>query len=379
MPPEIAANSALPATDDDDPFATVLATLEWAYNEIASTRDGLTPMRLFNKVYFSYKFPNFKNGQTGCHRVPVEEVFHYNAKALLRTIDEEKYRPHEIYSWLQEAAEREFSPVAITQWPYPLIKRGARPSSVVNKLDAPRSVALGPVSGSASDDAGELSGRNAEPLAQGLGRGKRPGRRPGIKSSLRLATTSKKRPFSEVESDSESDDLQPKKSHYFANGEDTLDGAVNISSDENEEEDDAEPIEIIIRADKMPSTVPHGPDGTWVCDQEDCDYVVRGGDATECQERIRDHFEEHNAQMQRVNLALTESRGHLPIKYAYFPPFLILVELHPNGSPSQKPPHSPKDRTGLSKSAKSNFSTLVNQFKRRPHPVSDRIGKLTLQ
>lgn len=389
--PPVTAKQDAPATDGKDPLVTLVAAVEWAYKEIASTRDGLSPNRLFNKIYFAYKFPNYKNGQTGCHRIPVEEVFQYNAEALLRALDKEKYGSHGIYPWLEEEAKKEFLPVAITTWPYPLIKRGARGPSSVNKLDAPRSVAVGPLSSPGFDE--DLSTHGSEPLARGLGRGKRPARTLGVKSSLRLVATSKKRPHSEVESDSESDNLHLKKSHYFVDGEDDGEDDVedggSASSEGSEEDADNEPIKIVLRADKIPSTLPHGPDETWVCDQYGCDYVVRGGDEIKCKERIATHFKEHESQMQRVNLALTESRGQLPVKYVYFPPFLILVELHSDephthitnttNTLPQDPLLSPTNPRDTSGSVNTNFRSLVDQFRRRPHPVSDSIGRLTLQ
>lgn len=390
--PQVTAKHGPPVTDDKDPFATLVAAVEWAYKEIAGTRDGLAPNRLFNKIYFAYKFPNYKNGQTGCHKIPVEEVFQYNAKALLRTLDKDKYGSHGIYPWLEEVAKKEFSPIAITTWPYPLIKRGARAPLTVNKLDAPRAVAVGPLSSPGFDE--ELSTHSSESLTRGLGRGKRPARTTGVKSSLRLVATSKKRPHSEVESDSESDNLHAKKSHYFVDGEDDVEDGGSASSEGSDEDADQGPIKIVLRADKIPSTLPHGPDETWVCDQDGCDYVVRGGDDIRCKERIATHFKEHESQTQRVNLALTESRGQLPVKYAYFPPFLILVELHSNephthitnttNTLPQDTLLSPSSPRGTSRSAHTNFThtnfrSLVDQFRRRPHPVSDSIGKLTLQ
>jgi len=75
------------------------------------------------------------------------------------------------------------------------------------------------------------------------------------------------------------------------------------------------PIKIAIRADRIPSTVAQGPDGIWACDQDGCDFILRGVDGSERQARIREHFLEHEEETERVNLALTESRGHLPINH----------------------------------------------------------------
>ncbi|EWG47982.1 hypothetical protein FVEG_07938 [Fusarium verticillioides 7600] len=147
---------------------------------------------------------------------------------------------------------------------------------------------------------------------------RRPGRPSGIKSSLRLATTSRKRPHSEVDSDSEDEGSQPKRSHYFSGEEETMGNAshMSLSEDEDAQETSEGPVKIYLRADNIPTTVPRGPGETWVCEEEDCGYVVRGGDIQNCQDRIRRHFNEHEQQMDRVNLARTEAtRGHLPVNH----------------------------------------------------------------
>lgn len=347
-------------------------------------------LAVLNKLYFSYKFPTFKNGQPGCHKIPVEELLHYNASALLEAIDKDKYGRHEVYTWLQDAAKRDFAPVAITNWPYRLAPRGVRPPTERKRIATNTPSTTGAFAfPSPEEESPSDTSRSSSRVGKTL---RPPGRRAGKKSSLRLVTTSRKRPHSDVESNSESEETNPKRSHYFADGDDVTSDADNGDSSRGDDEADEEPIKIVIRADKIPSTVPHGPSETWTCDQEDCDYVVRGGDEEQCQERIRKHFEEHEAQMDRVNLAMTESRGHLPIKYAYFPPFLILVEFdpstdnttddtplpNPNPNPQQDPlPSSPTNPPGLSRSTQDNFQVLVNQFRRRPHPVSDSLGKLT--
>ncbi|KAF4469733.1 hypothetical protein FALBO_3379 [Fusarium albosuccineum] len=314
-----ASNPSSPANNEDvTPFQSVVDGLELVYK--TQSKKGMTMLSTLNKLYLTYKFPNYKNGQSGCHKIPAEEVLHYNAEALLETLDKARFGGHELYSWLQEAVSRPFRPVAIkpSEFPYSLIQRGNRPRPV--KANQP------PAASPFDDDVS--SGPRSSPAGKSL---RRPGRPSGIKSSLRLATESKKRPHSDVDSDSEDEELVPKKSHYFANGDEVMeDEAGSSSPEEAEVSREASPIKIVIRADKIPSTVPHGPNETWVCEEEDCGYVVRGGDVDKCQERIKRHFRQHEDQMERVNLAMTEgTRGHLPIKYAYFPPFLILVEFPP--------------------------------------------------
>ncbi|KAF4965897.1 hypothetical protein FSARC_6367 [Fusarium sarcochroum] len=316
---------------DETPFQSVLNAVEWTFGEIAQSRDGVTLSRVVNKLWISYRFPNYKNKNKprAPHRVPIEEVLHYNADALLQVLDKDKYSSHEFYGWLQGASKTPFNPVAIkaTEFPYHLVRRKQSSNANSSKTTQPTPVVQVGAARSNLDDDFSSPARSS-PAGKSI---RRPGRPSGVKSSLRLATASKKRAHSDVDSDSEEEASGPKRSHYFSDEDDAMEngGRLSSSNDEASRETSQEPIKIILRADKIPTTVPRGPDETWVCEEEDCGYVVRGGDVRDCRKRIRSHFHEHEQQMDRVNLAMTEgTRGHLPVKYAYFPPFLILVELH---------------------------------------------------
>ncbi|KAK7432770.1 hypothetical protein QQZ08_000631 [Neonectria magnoliae] len=316
-----------PASDGNQtPFDTVLKALEEAYAKLSTSRQGMTVLSTLNKIYFNYKFPNYREGGPGSHKIPVMEVLQYNAEELLRVIDRGKYSKFEVYSWLEGLTKKEFKPVAIkaSDFPYALIPRGTRPRPIKDPEPVPSIQTDNVATWSQNDDASSI---HSGPSPRGS---KRPRGRPK-KSSLRLVIGSKKRLHSELESDPDLGETESKKSHYFDDGDDAMGEADAASPTESEDTPllDQGPVKIIIRADKIPSTVAHGPHETWTCDEEDCGYVVRGGDEEECQKRIKDHFQEHEEQVKRVNLAMSESRGQLPIKYAYFPPFLIVVEIQP--------------------------------------------------
>jgi hypothetical protein len=73
-------------------------------------------------------------------------------------------------------------------------------------------------------------------------------------------------------------------------------------------------VRIVIHAEKQPTLSPVGPNGTWVCDREDCDYVVRAAEEEVGQAQIRQHFREHDMVSDKVTLALTEGRrGNMPM------------------------------------------------------------------
>ncbi|KAK0636216.1 hypothetical protein B0T17DRAFT_482119 [Bombardia bombarda] len=172
----------------------------------------------------------------------------------------------------------------------------------------------------------------------------------GKAAILRLAPIAKKRPASEM--DTESGGVGGSR-----RGRKSL-KTVPASSDDDENMDDVEDISdaaiqegnnedvhifngqhvpipkdmvrIVVHAEKIPSMSPAGPNGTWMCDQEGCGFIVRSADDPSGQETIQQHFRDHEAHAEKVNLALKEgARGHMPIKYAYFPPFSVFVLFPP--------------------------------------------------
>lgn len=397
-----------PTTEEEaSPFESLFSFFQATIDELAGSRKGITLSSIANKIYFNHKFPNYRNGQTGCHRIPVEELLHYNAKELLTRIDP-KYRDTEVYAWLEEKSTADFNPIAIklSDFPYPLIPRNARQKPAAQR--GQKGLPNANHTDSSLDRESTPVDRLETPRA-GKGLKRRP-----KKSSLRL-TSSKKRPFSEVESGSESDDSrgETKKSHFFQDPDESMEEVAD-DNDDNTTHEPENAVRIVIQAEKMPSSVPRGHHGAWTCEHDDCDYIVRGGDEEECQARISAHFEHHEQQAERVQLAITEgTRGHNQIKYAYFPPVLLIAHLHSDDpshthSPSGRRPNfvtaglpSPPtsresfrdhlrqfERTGSqpppaaqesssAAPARRSFRSLVQRFRRKPHPVSDNIHKLT--
>lgn len=413
--------------EDTSPFASVLSAIEEICETRAGSKQGISGMTTLNNLYFGYKFPGYKDGSVGAHKVPVEEVLHYNAAALLQNLNKDRFQHLQLWTYLEELAAKPFNPRAIklSDFPYRLVRR--KPSQRSTKKPVPSAVE--------GDSSPRETGDSPRPIGKTL---KRPGRRPGKTSGLRTVASSKKRTLTEIGDDSEPDSESSglKRSHYFSDREEEQEEDVSMQESTGADtprdavqaaplpSEETEPIPIVIRTEKIPSAIPQGPGDAWTCDQDGCTYIVRGGDADGCQARIQKHFEEHQEQTKRLNLAVAESsRGHMPIKYAYFPPFLILVEFPPPtitaetaapnvddprpvsmsspppSSPSSHPitathsshssnpttiesfpsPSPPPDEIpDLSGSAKESFRQLVDTFRRRPQPVSDRIASLTL-
>ncbi|GAB0137139.1 hypothetical protein EsDP_00005419 [Epichloe bromicola] len=349
---DVTARSVVPLyewSDKDNsptsPLQSVLATFADCFDALAPSKRGMTLSGTLTRLYFNYTFPTYKDARVGSYKRPVQEWIHYYSKALLHVLDE-RYRRHEIYTELQELAKTELELLAYKPLEFP-------PKVITPRKSQPRKGTAGQTP---STPIQTLNNHNYSGSDSPRPMGKRPTRTPG-KSSLRPRVP-KKRPRNEYESDSPGGSEAPghaRKSHYFDNGE-FLDYGMDMDNvqpldpgDENDADDDIidpdaqerydlEPIRLVIRAEKIPESSPRGPDDTWACDQEDCDYIVRGADQEDCQDRIRQHFRDHEQQLTRVNLAMSEgARGHMPIKYAYFPPFLILIYFQ---SPHCPPPPS---------------------------------------
>jgi hypothetical protein len=301
---------------NETPFQSVLNAVEWAYAETVHSRAGLTHSAAMNKLWTKYKFPNYKSEQKASYRVPIEEVLHYNSGALLQALDKDRYKDHGFYRWLEETSMKPFNPVAIrpSDFPYRLVRRKQSSNAHPGKLAQPSPLAqIGTPTGAVNEEFS--SPARSSPAGKSI---RRPGRPSGVKSSLRLAAASRKRAHSDVDSDSQDEGAEPKRSHYFSDEDNAIEneGQLGSSEDEPAPSSPKELVKIFLRADNIPTTVPRGPHETWVCEEEDCGYIVRGGDIQGCRERIRQHFNEHERQMNRVSLAMTEgSRGHLPVNH----------------------------------------------------------------
>lgn len=115
----------------------------------------------------------------------------------------------------------------------------------------------------------------------------------------------------EDDDDSEEDEREDNDTAAGVDQNDVLDTPVRGAGNET--------VRLVIRADKIPTMSPSGPNGTWRCEEEGCNYLVRSAEKPEGKKLIEQHFEEHADRVGKMNLALAEgTRGHLPIKYVYF-------------------------------------------------------------
>ncbi len=269
------------------------------------------------------------------HYNSVEEIFQYHARDLAQRLGPE-WHDTQIYQWAKENSSKPPTLTLISEAEINQIVRRVKKSARAAQTEKVTNENQQPV---VKEYAGKQTPRN---------------RRSGKAAGLRPSTGSKKRLRHETNSEDDMDidetgslRKKSKRSHYFTEEDDEgEDEDDNDSMDEDDKdssgeskshaEKDTAPISrLVIRAEKLPSTQPQGPNQTWICEEPDCGYIVRAAHEEKGQKLISAHYEGHEKEAQneahemalnRVNLAVQEARGHMPIKYAYFPPFLIVVE-----------------------------------------------------
>ncbi|KAK4127347.1 hypothetical protein N657DRAFT_611854 [Parathielavia appendiculata] len=295
------------------------------------------PKTIHSKLYFKCRINKYQHA--------ADMVAYYAKELLPRVPAEWKGTPWQ--QWLASSAKRPWNPAEpldpgkIPAMTFRRTKAGSKTGvSTKPATQLPPTINLKPrakkagQNGSDEESDDDAAGQYAAPQR---------GRWSGKGATLRLAASSKKRPLSEVDDPVNGSRRGRKsaKSIHRASDEDEQAEEPDDSSDDEvvDNEDMAVgsrlplpegAVRVVVHAERIPTTSPSGPDGTWTCEEEGCMYVVRSANEEDAQQQIKEHFKVHEAQAEKINLAVKESRGHMPIKYAYFPPVLLLVYMHPN-------------------------------------------------
>ncbi|KAL2152554.1 hypothetical protein VTH82DRAFT_5738 [Thermothelomyces myriococcoides] len=313
-------------TSNADHAASIDRLLE-VLNEIASevNLNRAEPSRIWCRLYFKCSVRSYNWAKA---------ILAYYAKDLLPRLGPE-WKGTRPYQWLADMAKKPWKPTEPLdpdKIPSQTVRRGK--CSIASKVGSttgpvakpPPAISLKTQSRSASQH-----GSDSEDDFPDLYAIPQRGRRSGKVATLRLATSSKKRPRSDMDDQANGSHRGAKtaKFNHLIGDEDSLDDDDDDAEDEgtNDEElatgeealvDSHLPegaVRVVVHAERLPTTMPTGPDGTWTCDQEGCTYVVRSADEQEAQDLIREHFRDHAAQAEKINLAVRESRGQIPINH----------------------------------------------------------------
>jgi hypothetical protein len=313
------------------PIDVLLSVLDDIKGEV-NDMEKIKPATIQSKLFFKCKISPYNAAR--------EIVVHYSKQLLDKLGPEWQRSP--FWDWLKTVASQQHQPLAYTTveaMPSQLVRRqrntrvvtgSAAVGTLPTKIDPDKS--NGP-NHSQGSDRGALdgsSGRSSKSLQPPMA-----GRRSGKAAGLRLISSSKKRFASDTEGDGDSQGRgrkSAKTSHFLTddeeNAEDSNDSGDVAMTSEDFEDDDGPgaplpdgAVRIVVHAEKIPSMSPSGPNGTWTCDQEGCGYVVRSAEEPAGKALIERHFKDHETQIEKINLARKESRGHMPIKYVYLPAF----------------------------------------------------------
>ncbi|KAJ8130031.1 hypothetical protein O1611_g3598 [Lasiodiplodia mahajangana] len=279
--------------------------------------DQITAKSWQTKVYMECNIKHYNS---------VEEIFHYHARDLVQRLGPE-WHDTMIYEWAKERAAKPPTLTLISEEEVNQIVRRVKKSARGNHTEKPAKEILRP-------EVREYAGKQT-PTSRPSG--KAAGLRPstGGKKRLRydidledsmdidedgsLKKKSKKSHLTEDEDEDEDEDEEQDDESIDEDG-----AGSSRRSKSYAENNDAPTTQLVIRAEKLPSTQPKGPNQTWICEEPDCGYIVRAAHEEQGRKLISTHYEEHEKEAQdvaqetalnRVNLAVQEARGHMPINH----------------------------------------------------------------
>ncbi|KAI0881060.1 uncharacterized protein GGS22DRAFT_75157 [Annulohypoxylon maeteangense] len=287
--------------------------------------DDMSPKGWCTKLYLELSIRNPK---------ALAEVCEYFSRDLVQHLGPEWHKS-QFYEWMKDSVDTKPNFEFIAENDIPNIARRKK------KGKASR------------EETQSISGTRELPVRTGGKHPPRRGRPSGKTAGLRPPTGSKKRLRHETSNDDEMDIDEDgvlrktsKRYRYFDDDEQDEDVNDTTSSvdDDDDDDDEAENTDapltrLVIRAEKLPSTFPKGPNQTWTCEEPDCGYVVRAADGEDGHALIHQHYEAHEKEARDeaeqnkaslMELAVQESqKGHIPINH-------LLEKIRGMGEKAQK-------------------------------------------
>lgn len=308
-----------PQTEQQDSLELVLEVLEEILEAHGGHAQNLGEGKIHSHLYMKCTINPYNAAR---------EVTHFYARSLLQKLPP-KWNPSPFWSWLTGVVDAPFEPTLLTLDQITQVRRRKK----LNKSSSKHK----------SDHEDEIRGPR--------GAGKRwPPNTLTPRTGILAPSNSGKRPAVYYSDD---EDERTRKAARTSQNSDDDDQNENQDADdddtsENDEIPDstnaalatptpAPPLEtarLVVRAERVPSMSPSGPNGTWRCEEDSCNFIVRSAEELEGKDLIAKHFQEHSSRAERMDLALSEgTRNHAPIKYAYFPPsfFVYVIVEEPSG------------------------------------------------
>ncbi|KAH6655280.1 hypothetical protein BKA67DRAFT_560151 [Truncatella angustata] len=265
--------------------------------------DSLPVNSWLTKIYMAMSITNYQSKA---------EVLQYHAGGLARQLAPEWHKS-ELYRWAKDNANAEPKYEHTTEEHILRIQRRQRNPNTKSSVEksAPTPIPV-PTSG--------------KKPPRGRPSGKAAGLRPSLGGAQKRLREQDGRDDTDFDDEEEPQRKHVRTSEFFASDENEEQLQEDSSSDDEDgDSTDKEPLtRVVIHAEPLPSTTPKGPNHTWSCEEPNCDYVVRSAEDEDGQELIHQHYEEHEKEasdeakereLKKVNLAMQESRGHLPINH----------------------------------------------------------------
>ncbi|KAI1215113.1 uncharacterized protein F4807DRAFT_405951 [Annulohypoxylon truncatum] len=286
--------------------------------------DDMSPKGWCTKLYLELSIRNPK---------ALPEVCEYFARDLVRLLGPEWYKS-QFYKWVKDNFDTKPKFEFITEDDIQKIARRKKKGKV------------------SREETHSTPGTKELPVRTGGKHPPRRGRPSGKMAVLRPPTSSKKRlrhetSYEDDEMDIDEDGIlkkTSKRSRYLDDEDEDVDDTSSSVDDDDDDDDEADNTDspltrIVIRANKLPSTFPNGPDQTWTCEEPDCGYVVRAADEEDGRALIHQHYEAHEKEARDeaeqskaslMELAVQESqKGHIPINH-------LLEKIRGMGEKAQK-------------------------------------------
>ncbi|RKU41870.1 hypothetical protein DL546_002523 [Coniochaeta pulveracea] len=324
------ASTGLPTTG-----ASAIVRLMQAMDEIIdklnTSPTKVSKSQICSNLYYSWRIKEYRGSA---------EIVSYFARELFEKLPP-KWHGGKFWAWLSEEVKNPQKPLeysTLESLPSQLVPRAKKP--IVSTQKTPTSSSrpnlqvrpkVKPVSTQPDSDSDTDTDSDEENE-----------HRRAVKGGLRMTSASKKRKASVLDStEQESASLRGRKSVNYGQYFYDPDQDIEAESDSDEVESDQAPedeevekqeevelgfdglpqlpqdtVRMVIHAEKQPTMCPTGFNGTWVCDREDCDYVVRAAEEEAGRAQIREHFRQHDMVSDKVTLALTEGRrGNMPMNH----------------------------------------------------------------
>lgn len=320
--PSSGAQNSPAQAEQQDPVKLLLEVLEEILEAQGGDAQTLRDGKVHTEMYLRCTIKQYG---------AAKEITHFYAKSLLEELPQ-KWNPSPFWDWLLSVVDQPLEPKLLTkdQIPTQCRRRKKKEKSSSKSKDDQKDEMM------PSRPAGKRwppSTLTPRPAAL------RPGasaKRPAVYHSD--DDDERARKAARTSQDSEDEDEED-------DDEDTDSDGTSDAADASANGDTAlatptpapplETARLVVRAERIPSMSPSGPNGTWRCEEDSCNYIVRSAEEPEGKELIEKHFRDHANRAEQLNLALSEgTRGHMPIKYAYFPPSFfvyVLVEKNQEG------------------------------------------------